>query len=988
MSYKKQILQFMIFAILQTTNFAKSDKFTFQSWGIDEGLPTNRIMNIATDQNGFLWLATDNGLVRFDGFEFTTFNSSNSSLIRDNYISNIFYDNGGNICFTASKNYIIKHSKGILEAIYPDSSLTKNIYFKNVIRFENKLWVINFEGIYLLSDNKIKIQENFYGTKSNNISQFAIDKHGSLWIVIKNDGVYKYVNGSFQKYFSGYYFANKVINRILFDSKNRIWLGSKEGIISFDLNNPQNFTPIYYFPNKLLRDLAEDKEGNIWIATSRNGLFILTEDNKIITITKQTGLSDDSITSLKIVDDNIWVSTLNGGLNFITTTNLKVIDKSNGLTSSYVNSFFIDEDNTILLGTNKGIFRTGISNDFEKANKLNFLRDKHIYAINRDKKGNLLVGTRLFGMYIISNNKIVHNYNKISKLKSNFVRAIFVDVDNTIYVGTNAGGVTIITENSITNITTKDGLSNELIAFIHKAKDGKLWVGTSGGGVNILSNNKVVKVIDKTNGLKGNIISSIYEDEFGVIWLSTNGGGLSRISNNNISNFTTDDGLYSNKLLNIVCDENNIFWFTTPYGIFSIKKNEIEGYLDGKLKTISYNLYGETDGMPIERCTGSSPQTAIISNSGILFAATAKGAVLVDTKNITPLKNNTSLIIDKITVNDKIINPKKYLELQPNPQKIEFSFSAINYKNPRHIKLYYKLNDIDSDWREANQSRSVSYSYLPFGQYTFEVKTSTVDKNQKSIHAKVSINIIPQFWERLWVQITLFLLFVLIVIVVTKFVNALKFKRKLKILELEKALENERIRISKDMHDEVGANLTKMSLLSEIAKKNIENRKELKSYLNQITNTGVEVASSLDELVWTVNPKNDKLDRMIFYIIQFAEDFLSSTSIKFHFSIPDDIPDRYLSAEIRHNIFSVIKEAINNSIKYANCTEIKLLFSLRKNKLIVNISDNGIGCDFESIGSFSNGLNNMKSRIESVNGKIILSNSDIGGVEVFISVDI
>ncbi len=994
MNLKKQILPLLIFAILQTVNLAKSDKFVIQNWGMDEGLPTNRVIKIESDQNGFLWLATDNGLVRFDGFKFTTYNSLNSKLISDNLITNVFTNLKKEICFTVSKNhlntsknYLVKQSNGIFEAIYSKDGLAQNLVLKNAIKSENKLWMLTHENIYSLEENNFIIHKNFYGIPSSKISQFAMDSYGALWIAVKSEGIYKYNNGNFVKYFQEYNIENRVVRKMFFDSQNRMWIGTKNEIISFEIGTQKRILIFKEFSNKLLRDLAEDKQGNVWLATSRNGLFLLTINNELINITKQSGLSDDSITSLKIIDNNIWVSTLNGGLNHINRPKLKTIDKKCGLTSQYVNSFFCDEDNSILIGTNKGIFKINDLNTFEEVEKLNFLKDKHIYAINRDKNGNLLVGTRLFGMYIISRKGGVSN-NFSSELKRNFVRAIFVDDDNTIYVGTNTGGVTVISSNGVANITRKDGLSNELIAFIHKAKNGEIWVGTSGGGVNILLNNKVIKVIDISSGLKGNIISSIYEDELGTIWLSINGGGLAKISNGKISNFTTDDGLYSNKLLNIACDKNNLFWFTTPHGIFSVKKTDVEDYSNGKLSSISYDLYGKTDGMPIERCTGSSPQTAIISNDGTLFAATSKGAVVLNTNTITPVGNSTNLIIDKIRVNDEIINPKNYMKLSPNPQKVEFSFSAINFNTPRYVKLYYKLNGIDSDWRKALQSRSVSYSYLPYGKYTFEIKTNIVDENEKAEHAKISINILPQFWEILWVQIIVFLIFLLIVVVTTKYINTLKFKRKLKLLELEKVLEKERIRISKDMHDEVGANLTKMSLLSEIAKKNIDNKKELENYLNQITNTGVEVASSLDELVWTVNPKNDKLDRMIFYIVKFAEDFLSSTDIILNFSIPDNIPEKHLSAEIRHNIFSVIKEAINNSIKHSKCSEINLSFLLEGKRLKIIINDNGIGCDFKSIDNFSNGLNNMKSRIESLDGSIVFSNREPKGVEILVVVEI
>ncbi len=975
----------ILFSALVTT--ASSKKFVIQNWGIEEGLVTNRIFNISNDKNGFIWLATDNGLVRFDGLQFVTYNRKNTSLIKNNLVTNIFTDDDKNICFTASKNYFIKNIDGTFQKIYNDTIIEKHLVFRKIFNFKNKLWILTYKGIFLLSDNKVFPQKKFLNIPSKNISAIAKDNSDSLWIMIRNDGLYKYSNGSLKKKCLTTKLNNRNITKIFFDSKNRIWLSSKTGIIVGKIGELLDSKLTKTFHKILLRDFSEDKSGNIWIATSRNGLFFIDTSNHISNITKLNGLSDDSITDFKIINGNIWVSTLNGGLNLVSIAKLNVLDKNSGLSSQYTNSFYNDFDNSILIGTNKGLFKLNNQNNITNVKQLPYLQNKHIYAIKRDKNNNLLIGTRLFGLYVVKKNKII-NYNSKNRLGNDFVRTIFVDDDNTLYVGTNSGGVDILKQDSTIHITRKDGLTNDLIAFIHKSKDGKFWIGTSGGGVNILFQNKIIKSFNKRNGLKGNIISSIYEDINGTIWLSINGGGLAKIEDNKITNYTVKDGLFSNKLLNIACDKKNNFWFTTPFGIFSVKKNDIENYSKGKIPSINYNFYGKADGMPVERCTGSSPQTAILSNNNILFVSTAKGAVVINSNNINSTSNTIKLIIDKITVDDKTIPPKHYLNLPNNPQKVAFGFSAINFRNPHSSNIFYKLSNVDSEWQEAGENRTVSYSHLPFGKYTFEIKTGNNKKNNNIAYASVALSIPPRFWERKSLQLLSFILFILFVIAVTKYINGIKYKRKLHLLELEQALEKERIRISKDMHDEVGANLTKMSLLGEIAKKYISDPGKLKKYLNQITNTGVEVASSLDELVWTVNPKNDKLDRLISYIVQFVEDFLSTTDIKLNLTLPEKIPSDYISAELRHTIFSVIKEAVNNSIKHSKCSKISLKFVLKENILQVIIKDNGIGYDFNKIDNFSNGLNNMKTRIESVNGKIIFISKPLNGTEIKIELKI
>jgi signal transduction histidine kinase len=178
-----------------------------------------------------------------------------------------------------------------------------------------------------------------------------------------------------------------------------------------------------------------------------------------------------------------------------------------------------------------------------------------------------------------------------------------------------------------------------------------------------------------------------------------------------------------------------------------------------------------------------------------------------------------------------------------------------------------------------------------------------------------------------------------------------------------------------------------MSLLSEIAKNKLADPSAAKKYLDQITNAGVEVASSLDELVWAVNPKNDKLEKLIFYIIQYVENYLSLTDLKFSFKFPDEIPDRFVSAEMRHNIFSVIKEAMNNAVKYSGAERVFLEFRLTGKKLEAIFNDDGKGIDFDKVGEFSNGISNMKTRMKSINGEFKIYNRPDGGAEIYISVE-
>ncbi|MCF6269463.1 MAG: histidine kinase [Melioribacteraceae bacterium] len=955
-----------------------------QSWGIVEGLPSDRIVDIVKDKDGFIWFSTYNGLVRFDGLNFKVFNNLNVDIIKGEVISQLFADIDGNIWFKGGKGGFIIRSKNTFNYTSEKSSI-----FKNALKLEQDssgaIWfktISNNLYKYLLPEHpsgkgEFTLFDSSKGLLGEKITVLELDKKGNLWVGTYNNGIFVYSNGIFVQVIKKKLFPSQKIRSIFFDSKKKIWVGTSRGLIVFKNNRIFKMPLLKGISNYFINDIKEDKDGNIWIATFNNGLFIFT-GNELLKFGSKNGLSSESITSIKMDDDKIWVGTLNGGLNLIRKGQLQAISTNQGLTSGYANSFYQEKDGSVLIGTNKGLFKLNNTSKTDKVEKLKILRDKHIYAIGRDKKENLIVGTRQYGLYIFKNGE-VKNYTSEIGLGSNFVRAIYVNDDNSILVGTNRGGIAIIENNKIRELHTFGGVSNERISFIHKSKNGKYWIGTSGGGVYIIDEAGNLKIINKKNGLLGNIISSIFEEDNGAIWLSSKNGGIARIADEKIKTFTMDDGLYSNSILNVIFDGEENLWFTTQKGIFSVKKKELENYSAENNSKISYQMFGKGDGMISEWCIGASPQSAIITEEGLIFVATVQGAVVIDPNSVKKVLEKTKLLIDEVFVNYKLLNLSDLLFIEPGPERIEFSFTAINFRNPSDIKYKYRLAGLEPNWIDAVSDRSISYTRLPYGSYTFMVQANVSGNYSDPLIAEVEIKILPYFWQLLPFQIFAGVILLGIIVSLTRFFYITKHNRHLKTIELERALENERIRISKDMHDEVGANLTKMSLLSEIAKNNINDKDALKSYLNKITDTGVEVAASLDELVWTVNPKNDKLDKMIYYIIRNAETYLAITEIKFGFLIPEFIPDKYVSSEARHNLFSVIKEGINNSVKHSECSKIMLNFTIAGNVLKISLSDNGIGINFKKIDPFCNGLSNMKNRMESVNGKFeIIENTPSG----------
>ena len=952
---------------------------------IHNDLPSNYVKDILCDKTGFVWLSTDKGLARYDGKNFKVYNPENTPQMIDESLKNICEDSSGNLWIATNPEGLIRFKNGKFNFFEATKGLISN-NISCLAADKNSLWIGTLDGgLSRFNGHKFILYDSLKGLKSKSISSICIGDNNKVMVGTNGNGIYELVSGKFKKNIKDVELSSNWIKSIFEDSQHRVWIGTNRGINVFNKNKKISYDQLNKLSNELILSIAEDRDGNIWIATYNKGLFIFTGKN-LYNFTKENGLSDNKLTKVQIINKDVWVGTVNGGLNQIKRAPIKVISRKNGLDADFINCLYQDKDGSILIGTHKGIYRV-ININSPVAVKMDILKENHIYAIKRDKQGRLLVGTRLFGLYLFDG-KNVTNYTSSNGLKVNFVRSIYEDPDGSIWIGTNGAGVCILKNGKFKFLDKSNGLSNNLVSFIHKSFDGNYWIGTSGGGVDIYDKkNGTIQILDKNTGLKGNIISSIYEDNKRNIWLTINGGGLSRINGNKIFNYLMANGLPTNKLLNIVSDNKSNFWFSTRNGIFSVDRTQFKKIDHKQIKRLAFHSYGTNEGMLTERCTGSSPQTVLKTSDGHILFSTFNGAVYISPNHISIKKVKPKIIIENMIVNSKNYFSPGFQKIPRDQQRIEFDFTAISYSGSTNIDYMYQLRGIDEDWIDSKGSRKAIYTHLPHGRYNFRVFAVDKYNNIKSAIAEVSIYIQPYFWETIWFKIITSFLILGLIIASTRYYLSLKYQRRLKIVEAEKTLEQERIRISKDMHDELGSSVTKMSLLSELAKSNLDDRKEIQTRLEQIAETGRNLATTMDEIVWAVNPRNDKLDKLIYYSAKYIEDYLTVCEKELIINIPEKLPSKFVSAEIRHNIFLVIKEAINNIVKHSKSQNVYFNIKINEPDLFeIIIKDDGIGIDFSRIDQFGNGLQNMRKRIEDINGKFEITND--GGTSIQFSIRI
>jgi len=366
-----------------------------------------------------------------------------------------------------------------------------------------------------------------------------------------------------------------------------------------------------------------------------------------------------------------------------------------------------------------------------------------------------------------------------------------------------------------------------------------------------------------------------------------------------------------------------------------------------------------------------------------------KGLVMVDPENISVNETPPPVVIEDVLADgvsqSRVTDRKSQIELPPGVQRVEFHYTALSLVAPERNRFKYRLNGLESAWVEAGSQRTATYPHLPPGRYEFRVIACNNDGVWNGRGAVIPFSVRPHFWQTWWFGGSAVTLLLGGGGWGVRFLAVRRLRRKLRRLEEINAVERERTRIAQDIHDELGANLTRIALLTEVGQKHRDNPEEVAADLGKISATAREAVRAMDAIVWAVNPRNDSLDHFANYVSQFAEEFFRPTAIRCRLDVPADLPEQPLSTEARHHLFLAVKEALNNVVRHSGASEIWLRLGMENGELKLTIADNGHGI-LPSLptGGRHDGLGNIRRRIEALGGGFELKSNAASGTSLIL----
>ncbi|HWF20153.1 MAG TPA: two-component regulator propeller domain-containing protein, partial [Verrucomicrobiae bacterium] len=565
-------------------------------------------------------------------------------------------------------------------------------------------------------------------------------------------------------------------------------------------------------------------------------------------------------------------------------------------------------------------------------------------------------------------------------LTNRVVRVIYRDHENNLWFGCSPG--------LVLDSSSKKFLEKDEIRCLAEDQHGTLWVGTS-EGLYHRDKNGAFRPFKMRRELAKNAVLALYADQEGNLWASIANCGLACIQNGRLSICTMKQGLWNDEIFEILEDDHGWLWMSCPKGVFRVNKTQLADLNQGLAKTITCIAYGKTDGMESIQCSGVSKPAAWRSRDGRLWFATAKGLAVTNPNEDLVLNEKPPTVrIEEVLIDKRLINFSEDapLQIKSGRGELEIHYTALSFQMPEKNHFRYRLGGVDPEWVDAGNRRVAYYNNLRPGSYVFQVRACNNDGVWNEKPAEFEMTLLPHFWQLKWFSGFAALAIAGMIGVTVRYATRKKLERKLEGLEQQNAIEKERTRIAQDMHDDLGARLTEILLLNELARKNKQSSDNLENYLGKQSHVVRDVADSLDTIVWAVNPTKDTLDSLANYLYEQVERLLTMKSIRCRFDVPDQLPSCFISSEVRHNVFLTVRESLNNVIKHSGATEVWFRLRHSSASLSIVIEDNGKGISPAERSACGNGLQNMERRMKNLGGSFRLSSHSKRGTQIRLEV--
>jgi ligand-binding sensor domain-containing protein len=727
----------VIFA-LRSTSLAQ---YRFDHWTADTGLPQNIITAIHQTPEGYLWVATLDGLTRFDGVRFAVFNKSNTPGLSSNRFTCLYQDARGDLWAGTEVGVVTRYQQGQFTTYTAEHGLPTNPVNGLTGDQQGRLWVLSGHKIHEWEPAADRFIEREAPPFSGGAGSLAWSVEGAIWGVEQAE-LRLLARGEWTHLALPAEVGRQIMHAAKADD-GAIWMVAAGGRM-FRLKDGKATA----FPhwNRPLRGLARtarpltewrDRAGKIWemeIAQSLLRKLTIASSGQPETITLRTLYEDR--------DGNLWLGTDGQGLYRIRKQIVTTYSQEQGLPSRNVYPVYEDRTGAIWVGLWDG----GLSQI--KAGKItNFttrdgLSDGAVTALGEDRAGRLWVATDA--------DLQTFEQGRFTSVKAQYplgqtrINVIYQDRTGAMWFGADHG-LFRYHNGQAQHFTTRDGLPGEVVRVIIEAADGGVWIG-SYGGLMRWRDGKITTWTEQ-DGLPGNAVRALYEDQDGALWIGTYDSGLGRFKEGKFTRYTTREGLFNDGVFRILEDASGYLWMSSNRGIYRVRKQELNEFAAAGRRDIISIAFGKNDGMLNVECNGGLWPAGVRSRDGRLWFPTQDGVAMIDPSAVTTNQQPPPVLIEAVWQDRAPIAFRDEVRLQPGQGNLEIQYTALSFANAAFSRFKYKLEGLDGDWVDAGTRRAAFFSYLPPGSYTFKVIAANSDGFRNMEGQSLCITVLPPFYR-------------------------------------------------------------------------------------------------------------------------------------------------------------------------------------------------------------------------------------------------
>ena len=910
-------------------------QYGFQNWTVEDGLPQNLIRGIAQTPDGYLWIATLDGLVRFDGVRFTVFNRSNTPGIVSNRFGGMYQGRNGDLWLDNEIGGITRYHQGSFQNYGMREGIAQNNVKGATVDDAGDLWILSGDRIERWDEATgrfVDIAPNdagnpykslrwdnagFWGPDGTGLRCFvrghvltyplprglpaskiwgaAIDQGGTLWIETL-DGRQVQIT------------PDKLSHTVLPKMAATVTYRESHGqyltmAVGHTLSRTFDFMSSGKAVSVAVARLFQDRQGSLWIGTEGDGLYRL-QSQPIHVISKEQGLADrDEYAVYQDHSGAVWVGAWHVGVSRFADGKITNYSRADGLPGTHVTAILEERDGRVWVAAHEGlsILDPGDRRHFRTPQKPSLPKGAVVQAMHQEGSGALWFGTT----------------QGLARLQN---------------------GVTQL-------FTTREGFSLEDVRVIIEDAFGDLWIGGY-GGLARLHDGQFTRWT-KADGLPSNNIWSMHIDNDGVLWIGTYDGGLARFKQGRFTSYSEREGLFNDGVFQILDDGLGNFWISCNRGIYRVSKRELNEFAGGTISKITSVSYGKVDGMLSAECNGGIWPAGTKTRDGKLWFPTQDGVAVIDPRTIAYDSPPPPVIIEASLLDRVPAQTSGPLRIAPGTENLEIQYTAPSFLKPEDIHFKYRLEGLESRWVDAGSRRTAFYSHLPPGRYLFHVIAGNGDGVWSEEGKTLPITVLAPFYRTPWFLALVSLLVAVLIAVAWRYrVAQLDHARAVQQAfsrQLIASQENERKLIDAELHDSLGQRLV---VINNLALFSLRAQKKTNSNgdVDTIEEIGAEAALAIQETrEISYNLRPFQLDRLGLSkaIEGVVRTVAKASDIQFSSEV-DNIDDLF-PEELRINFYRIVQESLNNIMKHAQATDAVVRIKRNQERMILTIQDNGRG---------------------------------------------